>query len=203
METNSVILFGAGGHCKVVMECLRDAGFEVRGIFDSLKEGHWHGKPILGPYKPFLFADAKVIVTIGSNATRERVVNDVSHQFGSAVHTSAIISRSAQIGTGTMILHGAVVQASTVIGNHVIINTRAQADHDCRIGDFVHVGPGAILCGSVTLERLVLVGAGSVVMPGIHIGEGAEVGAGAVVTKTVPARAIVVGCPAEIIRYKN
>ena len=95
-----------------------------------------------------------------------------------------------------MILHRAIIQASTSLGNHVIMNTAAQIDHDGRIEDFTHIGPGAILCGNVTIGEGALIGAGAVILPGRRIGKWAIVGAGSMVTKDVEDGAFVIGIPA-------
>lgn len=52
----------------------------------------------------------------------------------------------------------------------------------------VHIGPGAFL------------GVGAIVLPGVTIGANGYVGAGAVVTTDVPARCVVVGNPARVVR---
>ena len=52
----------------------------------------------------------------------------------------------------------------------------------------VHIGPDAWLGSNVT------------VLPGVNIGEGAVVAAGAVVTKDVPARTVVGGVPAKVMK---
>ena len=51
-----------------------------------------------------------------------------------------------------------------------------------------------------TIRRGARIGGGAVLLPGIEIGEEAFVGAGAVVMQDVPARAVVVGNPARVIR---
>jgi sugar O-acyltransferase (sialic acid O-acetyltransferase NeuD family) len=99
-----------------------------------------------------------------------------------------------------MILHGVIIQAQSVIGDHVIINTGARVDHDCLVSSYVHLAPGVILCGNVTVGEGAFIGAGATVIPGKKIGAWSTVGAGAVVTKDVPDYAVVVGTPGRIIK---
>jgi sugar O-acyltransferase (sialic acid O-acetyltransferase NeuD family) len=104
---------------------------------------------------------------------------------------------------GSVIFHGAIVQANSKIGRHVIVNTGAQIDHDCLVEDYAHIAPGAILCGTIQVGEGALIGAGATVVPGIRIGRWATVGAGAVVTQHVPDHAVVVGVPAKIVKVNN
>lgn len=55
----------------------------------------------------------------------------------------------------------------------------------------------------VVIGNNVWFGVGATVLPGITIGDGAVVGAHALVTKDVPPRAIVVGVPGRILRYRD
>ena len=66
-----------------------------------------------------------VIVSIGVNSVRKKIVGRLSGPFGVAIHPSAVVSPSAKIGEGTVIMAGAVVNADAVIGRHCIINTGA------------------------------------------------------------------------------
>jgi acetyltransferase-like isoleucine patch superfamily enzyme len=52
----------------------------------------------------------------------------------------------------------------------------------------------------VVLGRNVWLGANVTVLPGVTIGDDAVVGAGSVVTRNVPARTVVVGTPARVVR---
>ncbi|MBL7858455.1 MAG: NeuD/PglB/VioB family sugar acetyltransferase [Cyclobacteriaceae bacterium] len=198
-----MIIIGGGGHASVVLDCLNAMRVHVTSIFDSQNAGDLMGVPRIKSYQPDMFPDAHALVAIGDNGVRKRVVQTVKHAFINVIHPSALISDSVQLGVGNMIIHRAIVQARTVIGNHIIINTGAQIDHDCVLGDFVHVAPGAVLCGAVTVGEGVLIGAGAVIIPGISIGAGATVGAGAVVRQNVSEHAVVVGNPARVIKKKN
>ena len=195
-----VILQGGGGHAKVVIDCLFAEGREVVAVFDQKGKGPLFGIDRFEKYNGDMFRDAGLVIAIGDNTVRKKIASEVSHDFANAIHPSAIVSSFSKIGTGNMILHRVVVQAGSIIGNHVILNTGSQIDHDGSIGDFVHVAPRAVLCGNVTVEEGTLIGAGAIVLPGVKIGKWAVIGAGAVVRANVADHCVVAGVPARVIR---
>jgi sugar O-acyltransferase (sialic acid O-acetyltransferase NeuD family) len=197
---NEVLLHGGGGHAKVVIDSVRASSRIPRLIFDpKYKQGTLLGVPYGGEYHEDIFPETPVIISIGNNSTRQSVVKATRHRFTSTVHPSALISPYSSYDEGCMIFHGTIIQASTRIGKHVIINTGSRVDHDCVISDFAHIGPGAGLCGNVYVGEGTLVGAGAVVLPGVRIGAWCTVGAGAVVIKDVADGTTVVGNPAKVL----
>lgn len=196
-----MLLYGASGHAKVLVSILRAARQEVSAIFDDdLDKKDLGTIPVIGSYDPNHQPAAPLIIAIGYNAIRRKVAEKIQHRFGIALHPTASIDESVTVGEGTVIMHGAIVQAGTSIGNHVIVNTGATVDHDCYLADFVHVAPGVTLCGSVRVGGGTLIGAGSVVAPNLSIGADCLVAAGSVVTVSIPDGATVRGNPARIIR---
>lgn len=203
MEIAKVILQGGGEHARVVLDCLLGQGIPVVGLFDPKYSGSLFGVKQLGAYDPSAEPGALAVVAIGDNVVRKRVAGITKHSFAQVIHPSVILSQYSTVGTGSMLLHGVIIQAQTRIGDHVIINTGARVDHDNMIGDYVHIAPGAVLCGSVTVGEGTFIGAGSIVIPGIKIGKWATIGAGSVVIRDIPDRALAVGNPARIIRVNN
>ncbi len=194
-----ILLYGASGHANVVLSVARALGLHVSAIFDddpaktSLRD-----VPVNCPYKSDAYPDVSILIAIGNNAIRQRLAATIQHLIAPVlVHPSAIVDPTARFGVGSVVLHGAIVQADVQVGRHVIINTGASVDHDCVVQDFVQIGPGAVLCGNVGIGAGTLVGAGAVLLPGISIGAGATVGAGSVVTRDVPDGAMVWGNPAK------
>lgn len=189
-------LYGASGHAKVIMDILQATGEPVDGLIDDnpslsslLGIPVLHGETGLSP----------VIVSIGDNATRERVVGKLTGKFGKAIHPTAIISPTAEIGEGTVVMQGAIIQSNARVGKHCIVNTGASIDHECLLEDFVHVSPHATLCGNVQVGEGSWIGAGATVIPGVEIGRWSVVGAGSVVTRDVPDNVVAVGNKCVVI----
>lgn len=195
-----MLIYGAGGHAKVVASILSACGEQVIGLFDDHWQNvEWSGSCVPAAYGPLLMRNEKLIIAIGNNFTRRQIAGKVAHSFGTAIHPTAIIDRSESLGEGIVVVHRAIIQADCCIGDHVIINTAAIIDHECIVGDFAHVGPGAVLCGGVHVGECTLVGAGSVLLPGVKVGRECIVGAGSVVLRDVPDCVRVAGNPARII----
>ncbi len=203
-----VVVYGAGGHGKVVLDALERSGRNVLGFVDDDSQSSTHcGYPVFASLEDdALGEEFEVIVAIGDSGDRERVtisVDERGHTLTTAIHSSAVIGREVELGAGVMVLAQAAINPGSRLGRGVIINTGATVDHDCSIGDFVHVGPGAGLAGGVRVGDRVLIGVGASVTPGVKIGCGAVVGAGAVVIRDVEAGITVAGSPARVLAFKT
>jgi len=158
-----------------------------------------------------LYADADatkkseqpLFVCIGDNAVRKKIATAIDAPMMVARHRSAEISPTASVAGGTMVFHGSYIQAGATLGHHVIVNTAASVDHDCRIADFVHIAPQVGLSGGVEIGEGSEIGVGACVLPNIHIGKWTKVGAGATVIKDLPDFAVAVGTPAKVIRLNG
>ncbi|HEX8654759.1 MAG TPA: acetyltransferase [Allosphingosinicella sp.] len=204
-----LILFGSGGHAKVVLEAIRAAHPECEvAILDDDPEAA--GRNLLGEAvhdgRAWLkdnWPDAGVVPAIGTNSARSALIDwldGAGRALASVVHPSAIVSPSISVGAGAFLAPGAIVNAETILGKGAIVNTGASIDHDCRIGVAAHIAPGAHLCGGVRVGARSLIGAGATVIPGVAIGADVVVGAGSVVIADVPDGARVAGCPARPLK---
>ncbi len=199
----AVLLYGGGGHARVIMDCLRDSGCIVQGVFDDNPElKSIAGIDILRPYSPHIFPGLPIIISIGNNEIRKKIAIEISHAPGYSEHPSVLRSSSARIGAGSVLIHGSVIQADAELGKHCIVNTGATVDHDCVIGDYVHIAPHATLCGNVEVGEGAFIGAGATLIQGIKIGKWVTVGAGTVVIRDVPDYAVIVGNPGKVIKFK-
>ena len=197
-------LFGASGHGKVIKEILEAEGVEVKAFADDDKAVHeCAGIPVLHEAESL----SPVIVSIGANRIRKMIVermksSDESVKFGIAVHPTAVVSPSAKIGEGTVVMAGAVINADAVIGKHCIINTGATVDHDCIIEDYCHIAPGAHISGATYIGEGTWIGVGASVIQCLKIGKDTMIGAGSVVVKDIPDKVIAYGNPCRIIRER-
>jgi sugar O-acyltransferase (sialic acid O-acetyltransferase NeuD family) len=190
-------LYGASGHAMVIIDILKSRGIEIEGLIDDDEnKNNLLGYNILHNIRNI----SPVIVSIGNNIVRKRIVESLFGSFGTAIHSSAILSDQASIGLGTVIMQGAIIQSGAKIGNHCIINTGSKVDHECVISDFVHISPNATLCGNVQIDEGAFIGAGSVIIPGIHIGKWSVIGAGSVVVNDLPDKVVAYGNPCRIIK---
>lgn len=207
---DKALLYGAGGHAKVIIDILEKEGrYEIAGIIDDnskLQGKHLQGYKIIGGFEVLLSSDyqgCKLIIAIGENRVRKGLyerVKVLGYEFASAVHPSAQIAKDVSLGCGTVVMANAAINPGAVIGKQVIINTGATIDHDCVLGDFVHISPGAHLAGNVTVGELTHIGIGASVVPGVKIGRNSIIGAGAVVIDDIPDNVTAVGVPARVIK---
>lgn len=203
MKNKKYLLYGGSGHAKVIAECITANLGTVEGIFDDNPDLKcFGGFPSLGCYRKEKQV-YPLIVSIGDNLIRRKIVERVKKMFGTIIHPTACVSSNVEIGEGSVILHNSILQVDCCIGKHVILNSGASVDHECILGDFVHISPQATLCGNVVVGEGTHIGANAVVIPDITIGKWATIGAGAVIIHDVPDFAIVVGNPGKIIRFKE
>lgn len=206
-----VVIIGAGGHGKVVLDLLRSAGeHEPVGFIDAdsaLAGREVAGLPVFGPVNLLPKIRQRrirgAIVAIGDNRIRRsyaQLVTQAGLELITAIHPRAFVSSTARLGRNVVVAAGAVVGTEACIADSTIINTSAVVDHECEIGEAVHVAPGALLAGRVRIGAGAFIGMGAKVIPCMTVGEGAVVGGGAVVISDVPPGATVVGVPARVIK---
>lgn len=190
-----MVLYGASGHAKVVIDILEANNVPIDYIVDD----DYSISELLGynvRHGCSLFDE--VLVAIGACQQRKAVVeNIIANKFTIAIHPSAIISPRARIEDGTVIMQGAIVQSCASIGKHCVVNTGASVGHDVTLSDYVHVAPQAVVTGNVQVGECTWIGAGAVIRQGIKIGSNCMIGAGAVVVKDVTDGDTVVGNPAK------
>lgn len=200
-----VIVIGAGGHARPVIEALTMTGIAVAGLVDRTLDG----APVLGHRViatlddlPALLARGitGAVVAIGDNAAR-LLRGDQARAAGLAlpvvVHPTAIVSAHAALGEGTQVMARGFVGPEARLGRLVLVNTAALIEHECEIGDAAHIAPGATVLGNARISAGALIGGGAVVLQGRRVGHASVVGAGAVVTQDVPDGLTVIGAPAR------
>ncbi|MBU1147949.1 MAG: acetyltransferase [Candidatus Omnitrophica bacterium] len=203
----NILLFGTGGHAKVVADIVEQQSiYNIVGLVsqDGASGDFIPGYDVVASNSNFEHIIKKVgargaIVALGNADYRKSLVKKISGylEFASAIHPLAIIDKSVSMGIGTTVMAGVVVNASTSIGDHCILNTSSSVDHDCKIGDFSHICPGSHIGGHVNIGSECWIGIGSILVDHINIGDKAIVGAGSVVINNIKSGAKVFGAPAK------
>lgn len=200
MSATEVAVIGGGGHAKVVIATLRDAGWKVVCAYDG-DETKWgtsiSGVPIVGDDDRVGDGPPRAVIAVGNNRTRQRLAHRLGLEWVTVVHPRAWVDASVRLGAGTVVFAGAVIQPDSVVGDHVIVNTGASIDHDCQVDDFVHLAPGCHLAGEVHVAEGAFLGTGASVIVRVEVGPWSIVGAGGVVVRHVPPGVTAVGVPAR------
>lgn len=201
---NSICLYGASGHGKVLKDIAFSQNMNIVVFFDDNPEINiLQDVKVLKTNEICDFNDFKFVISIGDNQIRKKISKQLKVKFDILIHKLAVISDSITIKEGTVIMSSVVVNSDSIIGKHCILNTSCVIEHDCVIGDYVHISPNATITGGVTIGDGAHIGAGAVVIPEIKIGKWATIGAGTVIIKDVPDYATVIGNPGKVIKYKE
>ena len=195
-----LLIIGASGHGKVVADIARLNGYQEIVFLDDDPEVKQCGQyPVIGTSSDVSDIDGGVVVAIGNAKIRRRIQQSVNRErIVTLVHPNAVVS-DAQIGCGTVVMAGAVINPGAMIGEGCIINTSSSVDHDCRIGNYAHVAVGAHMAGNVEIGDETWIGAGATVSNNVTVCAGCMIGAGAVVVNDIMELGIYVGVPARRI----
>lgn len=184
-----ILLIGGGGHCKSCIDVIEQEGrFSITGILDLSSR---IGEQVLG--HSIVASDSDIpklspqhwcLVTIGqirSSSTRLRLYETLI-QYGAklpvVISPRAYVSPHAKIGEGSIIMHGATVNAGGHVGKNCIINSHALVEHDAVVGDHCHIATGAIVNGGVQVGDRCFIGSNAVTKEYIVIGQECFIGAG-------------------------
>lgn len=202
-----LILIGAGGYAKSVLDSLDLEHYEFCGFIDNFKpEGSSHlGYPVLASTVQD-FKDREkysYFISIGDNAHRlEKFLK--LQQLGckviSVIDKTALVSGNSKLGMGVFVGKMAIINSGVTVGDNVIINTKSLVEHGCFIGNHCNISTNTTLNGDVIVEDYAFVGSSSVVNGQLRVGESALVGSGAVVIRNVEPRTVVAGVPAKYIK---
>lgn len=199
-----MLIFGAGGHAKVVIDAIfgsEPSWTATLRIIDedpALAGMRVLGIPVERP-ADVVRSGTKYHIAIGNNVARERlafICQAAGMAFTVIAHATSTISSAAVVHEGSFVACGAIIGPDARVATGCIINHGAVVDHDCRVGPFSHIAPNATLAGNVKVGARVLIGAGANILPGVSIGDDCIIGAGAVVLRDLPPMSKVVGVPA-------
>ena len=201
---NKLVIIGANGHGKVVADiALATRQYkEIVFLCNFERKTECMGYPIVGKNEDAIsfVEEADFMIAIGESEIRRTLMEKLMKQgahMATLVHPSAIIGSRVEIGVGTVVMPGVVINAEARIGKGCIVNTASSVDHGCVLEDYTHVAVGAHLCGLVSVGTNTWIGAGATVINGVHICGDCIIGAGAVVIKNIKESGTYVGVPAK------
>jgi sugar O-acyltransferase (sialic acid O-acetyltransferase NeuD family) len=204
---NVVVIYGCGGHGKVVADILLAAGRAVLGFLDDGRPAGNKvlGLPVLGDIGWIKGREVAVALGVGDNAQRRKLAERLESAgvtLISAVHPTAAVAASVRVEPGVVVMANAVVNAEARLGKGAIVNSGAVVEHDCDVGAFAHLSPNSALGGAARVGDGAHLGLGAMVLPGLSVGANAVVGAGAVVIHPVEPFHIAVGVPARSLNKR-
>ena len=185
-----LIIIGASGHGKVVADIAKKNGYtEIVFLDDNESIHECGGYPIVGRRTDVDRIKADVIVAIGKVEIRKRIQESIEEsRMVTLIHPDAVVADDVSIGSGTVVMAGAVINPGVKIGRGCIVNTSSSIDHDCVIDD-------------VSVGDETWIGAGTTISNNVNICGNCTIGAGAVVVKDIPAKCTAVGSPAKPIKF--
>ncbi len=199
-----LIIIGAGGHGRVIADIAQKLGtYDKIAFLDDGDVKEIMGLPVVGKVADMqkYAASADMFVAIGNSKVRgdfiERLLT-MGANVPTLIHPSAIIGACVEIGAGTAIMAGTVINPCSQLGKGVILNTCSSIDHDCIIGDYCHIAVGVHVAGTVCLGDKVWLGAGATIKNNVNVCSDCVIGAGAVVVKDITESGTYIGVPAKI-----
>ncbi|MGV9416501.1 acetyltransferase [Streptomyces sp. NPDC003674] len=208
---NGLLIVGAGGFARETAQAVRDAGgTELLGHLDDNAALHGtevDGVPVLGGCD--LVHDlsrARVVVCVGNPgdyASRARLVARLglpAGRYATVVHPTASVSRTSEIGPGSVLLAHCALTAAVRVGAHVAVMPQAVLTHDDEVGDCATIASGVRLGGGVRVERGAYLGSGSLIREGTTVGAWSLIGMGSAVLGDVPPGEVWAGSPARRLR---
>lgn len=201
---NKLIIIGASGHGKVVADIAIKMGKwnSISFLDDDNSLSSSMDIDVIGPSDDYVkyLKECDFFVAIGNNTIRRRLLNKLEldgAKIPVLIHPNAILGEKVDLGLGSVIIAGAVINCCTRIGKGCIINTGATVDHDNIIGDYVHISPGVHTAGSVHVGEMSWLGIGSIISNNVAITDNCVIGAGAVVIHNINQPGTYVGIPAR------
>jgi len=215
IDMKSVII-GAGTYSEVYLAFFHEAGIEIAGFIDD--DEKYAGQSVMGvpvwgtteilPQLKDEYGVEAVYCPIGINKTRVHfleMARNLGYKTPNFIHKSVIIAPNVTIANeGVYILQATQIMPYVTIEKDVMISAGSNIIHHCHLSQGTFISNGVNFGAFVLAEKYAYIGMGSTVMTGVKVvGEDCLVGAGAVVVKDVPAKAIVAGVPAKVLRIKE
>jgi len=176
-----ILLIGGGGHCKSVIDIIEaEKKFRIVGIVEKYKgeSSEVLGYPLIATDDDLEMLRKKydyALITVGqihSNNIRVKLYNrlkELDFQLPTIISPFAYVSRYAEVGEGTVVMHHALINANAKVGKNSIINSKALIEHDVIVENHVHISTNATINGGVVVKEHSFVGSGVVTKEYIEV----------------------------------
>lgn len=210
MQKEDIIILGRGGHAKVVIDMIEEGGFyNIIGVTDVKQndDTDFFGYPILGndDVLPDFFKKGVRNAAIGiggftDNNLRKKIFNlakSVGFNLPPIIHSSAIISKRATIGEGTIVKRGVIIDTDVTIGVNNILEIGAIVGHESRVGNHTLLSANVMISAYNLIDDESFFAVASTIVSGAKVCTGAIIGAGAVVVNDITEPGLYLGVPAK------
>ena len=194
---DKILLIGAGGHARSCIDVLEEENqFEIAGLIEKGESisNESLGYSVIGTdddLKVLRKQHKNALITVGQIRSPKiriklyQLLKELDFTLPVIVSPYAYVSKHAQIGEGSIIMHGSIINANVKIGKNCIINNKSLIEHDAVIGDHCHIATGTIINGEVSVGNETFIGSGAITKQCISIGNNCIVGAGIILKNDV------------------
>lgn len=200
-----IIILGAGGFSKSIIDALDENNYKIKGFIDSFKKGEHQGYKILASSIDEIKNKEEYVyfIGIGEPTLRKEYYKKLKNynlQLVNIIDKTAILSRNVTMGEGVFIGKMVIVNADTILGDNVVLNTRSLIEHGNYIGAHSNISTNSVLNGDVKIGTETFIGSCTVVNGQINIGNKSIIGSGSVVIRDIEDNVVVAGSPTRLIR---
>jgi sugar O-acyltransferase (sialic acid O-acetyltransferase NeuD family) len=212
-----LIILGAIGNCLDIMDAVlavnKENGlqtYEILGLLDDepSRQGiEICGFPVLGslaiakevPHALFVNGIGSPRSYRSKQALIEGLGIDRT-RFATIIHPTAVVSSSATIGYGSVVLANCTICSNVHIGDHVMMLPNCVLGHDTHVHNYSTFAASVTVSGSVSIGRSCYLGGSSCIREYTHLGDEVLLGMGAVLIGDAPTGSTMVGNPARLLR---
>lgn len=212
MNPREIIIIGCNGNCVDIAEAVealaaKGEAVTVKGFLDDAQAVQGTtvaGYAVLGRIADASkFVGASFVNGIGSPKSYRFKADIIARagipddRWATIIHPTAVVSRHASVGNGTVLLANVSIGAGARIGRHCMILQNSVVSHDSVVGDCSALATGVCVSGGCAIGENCYIGGNVSIRDGIKIAPGALVGIGSVVVKDVETAGVTFGNPAR------
>ncbi|MBR1785727.1 MAG: hypothetical protein IJ756_00980 [Paludibacteraceae bacterium] len=209
MKEKIVIVGGGSFVCNLINYIESMNEFDIVGYTDLHDNGIFYDVPYLGTDDILLELFSKGVhfaaIGIGNHLNDTRLKQKVfahlkviGYELPVIKGQYVVVHKGVEIGEGTILRDGAIVQSNCKLGKCVMIGDRAVIAHDTSIGDFSQVVTGGNIGRGIKIGKSVFMGFNTIVTNDLTIVDNCIIGANSLVNKDCLIEGKYIGTPAKL-----